>query len=217
LQSYKPPGALGSYACSSDTCCVWDYLAKDLVQLFTACDGTCNSIARSAIRFAFHDAAAWDLTAGFGGADGSLFLSADEITRSENNGLQSWRQKGLELLQEYGSFGIGAADLAQFAHNVAVVVCPLGPRTLTYVGRESSRTANLPNLLPNVNSSATTLIDLFSQKSISYVDLVALIGAHSAAQQFTVDPSKAGEPLDSTPGIWDVKFYQELLAGTPPP
>lgn len=187
------------------------------MELFTACDGTCTTAARSAIRFAFHDAASWDLQASFGGADGSLFLSGDEINRSENNGLQAWRQRGLQLLQKYGVFGVGAADLAQFAHNVAVVVCPLGPRTLTYVGRTSSPTSNLPNLLPDVNSSADTLIDLFSQKSISYVDLIALIGAHSAAQQFTVDPSRAGQPLDSTPGIWDVKFYQEVLAGAPPP
>ena len=116
MQTYTPPGALGTSACINDTCCVWDYLVNDLVELFTACDGTCTSAARSAIRFAFHDAASWNLQSSFGGADGSLFLTVEEISRPENNGLQAWRQRGLQLLQKYGVFGVGAADLAQFAH-----------------------------------------------------------------------------------------------------
>jgi hypothetical protein len=198
--------------CSEDTCCVWDYVVQDLVEIFTQCDGTCSRLARSAVRFGFHDAAAWDLNATFGGADGSLFLSDDEINRPENNGLQAWRTKGLEILDKYSDYGVGAADFAQFAHNVATVVCPLGPRTLTYVGREDSSTANLENLLPSVTSDADTLINLFSDKSTTFVDLAALVGAHTTANQFFVDPARAGQPLDSTPGIWDVKFYSEIVA-----
>lgn len=168
------------------------------------------------MRFGFHDAAAWDLNATYGGADGSLFLSDEEITRVENNGLQTWRTEGNKLLEKYSDYGVGAADLAQFAHNVATVVCPLGPRILTYVGRESSATANLEGRIPNVNSDADSLIELFNNKSTTFVDLVALIGAHTTANQFFVDTSKAGQPLDSTPGIWDVKFYEETLAAEPP-
>jgi manganese peroxidase len=217
VQTYTPPGALGSYACAKDTCCVWDYVVKDLIQLFTACDGTCNALARAAIRGGFHDAGAWDLNSSFGGADGSLFLSSDEISRPENNGLQTWRTTLLGLLSKYSQYGVGAADLAQFAHNAAVVICPLGPRTLTYVGRDSSSQSNLPNLLPDTHSSADILISLFQNKSTSFVDLIALIGAHTTANQFFVDTTKAGQPLDSTPGIWDVLFYQEVLNGAPPP
>jgi manganese peroxidase len=190
---------------------------KDLVKLFTDCDGTCNPLARAAIRMGFHDAGAWHLNASYGGADGSLLLSPDEIDRSENNGLQTWRNKALEILAKYAPFGVGAADLVQVAHNTAVVVCPLGPRTFTYVGREDSAEANLPGLLPSPFSDADTLIELFDNKTISFLDLTALIGAHTTANQFFVDPSKAGQPLDSTPGIWDVKYYQEVLNGAPPP
>ena len=41
----------------------------------------------------------------------------------------------LPVYEKYKSYGISAADLVQFAHNVAAVTCPLGPRTLTYIGR----------------------------------------------------------------------------------
>jgi hypothetical protein len=108
LQTYTPPGLLGSFQCTADVCCVWDYLVQDLTNLFVQCDGTCGPLARAAVRFGFHDAGAWDLKSSFGGADGSLFLSPTEINRSENNGLQQWRQQGLLLLAKYAIFGIGA-------------------------------------------------------------------------------------------------------------
>jgi hypothetical protein len=125
-QTYTPPGALGTFKCAADTCCVWNYVAEDLVKLFVQCDGTCSALARSAVRFGFHDAAAWNQNSSYGGADGSLFLNPSEINRSENNGMQAWRNQGLLLLAKYAIFGVGAADFAQFAHNVATVVCPLG-------------------------------------------------------------------------------------------
>lgn len=215
--TYTPPGPLGSSACEKDTCCVWDAIAKELKDLFTDCDGTCNALARAAIRFAFHDAAAWNVNATFGGADGSLFLTDGEINRSENNGLQEWRSKGLEIIAKYKQYNVGAADFAQFAHNVAVVTCPLGPRTLTYIGREDGNKENLQNLLPSPFSSADVLLEQFNDKTINEVDLIALIGAHTTGNQFFVDTSKAGQPFDSTPGIWDVKFYSEVVAGAPPP
>lgn len=87
-------------------------------------------MARAAVRLGFHDAGAWSQSTGPGGADGSLLLNSDEIARSENNGLQDIRTYGLSLLTKYSHFGVGAADLVQFMHNIAVVVCPLGPRQL---------------------------------------------------------------------------------------
>jgi hypothetical protein len=101
-------------------------------------------------------------------------------------------------------------------HNVATITCPLGPRVLTFVGRPDQSTSDPPGLLPNVDASAESLIQLFQDKTFSSTDLIALIGAHTAAKQFFVDASKAGEPLDSTPGVWDVEFYSETLAASPP-
>jgi hypothetical protein len=92
----------------------------------------------------------------------------------------------------------------------------LGPRTLTYIGRKNSDKANPTGKLPGARDGADQLIKLFSEKTTTFVDLVALLGAHTTARQFFVDASKAGQPLDSTPGVWDVKFYSEIIAGPPP-
>lgn len=130
--------------------------------------------------------------------------------------MQAIRLKALVLLTRYALWGVSAADLVQFMHNVATIVCPLGPRTLTLVGRKSSFSANPTGLLPDTRASAQSLVDLFAAKTITFVDLIALIGAHTTAKQRFVDRSKAGQPLDSTPGVWDVKFYSEVLAPAPP-
>ena len=184
--------------------------------MFTNSDGTCNDAARAAVRMGFHDAAAWSKTSGSGGADGSLITSIDEINRSENNGMQDIRLKALGLLVKYASWGVGAGDLAQYMHNVATVVCPLGPRILTLVGRKSTIFSNPKGLIPDTRASADSLIQLFADKTINFKDLIALIGAHTTAKQRFVDPSKAGQSLDSTPGVWDVKFYSDVLQQTPP-
>jgi manganese peroxidase len=184
--------------------------------MFTNSDGTCNDLARAAVRMGFHDAGSWSKSSGSGGADGSLVLSIDEINRPENNGMQAVRLKAIALLAKYAAWGVGAADLVQYMHNAATVICPLGPRVLTYVGRKNSIFSNPKGLLPDTNSPADDLIDLFADKTINFKDLIALIGAHTTAKQRFVDASKAGQPLDSTPGVWDVKFYSEVVTPSPP-
>jgi hypothetical protein len=56
---------------------------------------------------------------------------------------------------------------------------------------------------------------LFGDKTITPHDLAALLGAHTTSKQFFVDPSTSGAPQDSTPGVWDVSFYNETLAPSP--
>jgi hypothetical protein len=87
------------------------------VTLFSNSDGTCNDLARAAVRLGFHDAGAWSTTSGGGGADGSIVLSSDEINRSENNGLQAIRSQALAILSQYSSFNVGAADLVRVERN----------------------------------------------------------------------------------------------------
>ena len=71
------------------------------------------------------------------------------------------------------------------------------------------------NLLPNVLSNSTVLIELFAGKGFTPEDLVVLIGAHSTSRQDFVNPEFAGEGQDSTPGIWDVQFYSDTAAPEP--
>lgn len=70
----------------------------------------CNDDARAAIRAAFHDCGAWNTTVA-GGCDGSLIL-AGELTRPENNGLQTIGGKLLAITQKYQAIdsSVTAAD-----------------------------------------------------------------------------------------------------------
>lgn len=150
-------------------------------------------------------------TAPGGGADGSIILAPDERLRTENNGLQTIIGKMEEWYAKYSPYGITMADLIQFGANVAVVVCPLGPRTRTFVGRADNSSAAPHGLLPDVNSNSSTLIELFRNKTIGPHGLVALVGAHTTSQQFHQDLNRTGDPQDSTPGVWDVLFYSQTL------
>ncbi|KAI9927152.1 hypothetical protein MW887_003535 [Aspergillus wentii] len=217
-KNYTAPGPLGSSECTNDACCVWDYIQRDLVQIFQSLDGTCSRLARSSVRLGFHDAGTWSTTSGYGGADGSLLLSSDEINRFENNGLQQVRSTALGILDSYSQYEIVAADLVQFMHNVATVVCPLGPRIVTLIGLNDSSVANPSGLVPGNNATdGEYLIELFRNKTLKPRDLVALVGAHTVGQQYFVDPSRAGQPLDSTPGVWDVDFYREVTSSNSHP
>lgn len=219
-EAYGPglPARKGSAACAKDTCCIWKYIADDMVPIFTGYSGRCTEMARAAVRMGFHDAGAWSKTTGpLGGADGSLLLAPEEMQRSDNRGLEAIVAQTKKWHDDYKKYGVGMADMVQFAATVATVVCPLGPRVRSFVGRKDSSVPSPKGLLPPVDQSADFLIDLFRNKTIGPHGLTALIGAHTTSQQQFVDPSRAGDPQDSTPGVWDVLFYKETLDLVPVP
>jgi hypothetical protein len=94
---------------------------------------------------------------------------------------------------------------------VATVVCPLGPRIRSFVGRKDNAVLPPDGLLPDVNDSAENLINLFIDKTIKPHGLAALVGAHTTSQQRFFIPQRALDPQDSTPGVWDVLFYGQTL------
>lgn len=107
---------------------IWSEIATNLKQVYA----NCNNAARSAIRFAFHDAAGYSsLTVPYGpatgGADGSLLLNDEEIARSDNNPLQVFRANLLRSYNAYKDRGVGAADFVQFAGVIGTKSCPGGP------------------------------------------------------------------------------------------
>ncbi|KAL1654307.1 hypothetical protein SLS61_003314 [Didymella pomorum] len=145
-----------------------------------------------------------------GGCDGSLVL-AGELTLPENRGLDVI---GGYLKDLADSYQVGVADMIVFAGSHAIVTCPGGPRVKTYIGRKDSSTRAPPGLLPDVNAPADSLFKLFQDKGFDAVDLAALLGAHSTSNQFHFNESSdaVGAPQDSTPGVWDVKYYAETTA-----
>ncbi|KAH8706116.1 heme peroxidase [Phaeosphaeriaceae sp. PMI808] len=210
-----PVGAIGSAACKADLCCHWKWLAYEMAAKFNGTSGRCSKFARQAVRLGFHDAGVWSKTSGYGGADGSILLS-DEISRADNNGLSAIADQTKAWYNKYNQYGLSMADIIQMGANVATVVCPLGPRIRSFVGRKDNSKAGPTGLLPGHTDSADTLIKLFSAKTIDPHDLVALVGAHTTSQQHFVDTARDGDPQDSTPGVWDVKFYPETTSSNAP-
>ncbi|KAM4055723.1 peroxidase domain-containing protein [Hirsutella rhossiliensis] len=210
--SYKNVSAKGTPECAKDTCCIWKYIADDMRKAMVGDAGRCNDVARGAVRLGFHDAGTWSkTTAPGGGADGSTVLAGECETRSENNGLQAICSQMRQWFNQYKAFNITMADLIQMGANVGTVACPLGPRVRSFVGRKDSSTPSPQGNIPSPFDGADKLISLFADKTINADGLVALVGAHSTAQQRFVDPKRAGDPLDTTPGVWDTNFYGEVL------
>jgi hypothetical protein len=210
-----PPGTVGSAACQADTCCVWKWIAYEMTAKFNGTSGRCTKFARMAVRLGFHDAGVWSTSSSYGGADGSILLS-DEMSRVDNRGLEQIADQMKTWHNKYRQYGVSMADLIQFGANVATVVCPLGPRIRTFIGRKDNAKAGPTGLLPKVDDSADKLIKLFQAKTIDAHDLVALVGAHTTSQQHFMNTARDGDPQDSTPGVWDVAFYGETT-GSPPP
>ncbi|KAK4100536.1 class II peroxidase [Parathielavia hyrcaniae] len=218
---YTPPGALGSAACSADACCVYSYAADDMAAVFrepsSARGGECTELARQAVRLAFHDAGTWSKTAGGGGADGSVILAGEWALRAENRGLGGIAPLVQALYDRYRPHGARMADLVQLAATVAAVSCPLGPRVRSFVGRNDSAVPAPEGRLPDVRAGAAELVALFADKTVPLGELIALIGAHSVSTQLFVDLARAGAPQDTTPGVWDVLWYNQTISEPPPP
>lgn len=184
-------------------------------------NGECTDFARAAIRFAFHDAATFSNKLPFyapaaGGADGSLLLSSSEIDRPDNAGLHDYYVTLKQKFATYGAAGycVGAADLIQVAGSLGVLACPGGRIGRVSVGRTDSSTAAPDGLLPQAFGAASshdTIFQLFQDKGFSARDLAALLGAHSTSKANfqTANGIPAGSPQDDTPGVWDVKYYNE--------
>lgn len=203
--------------CAADTCCIWHYVSADMASQFRGPSGRCTNLARQAVRIGFHDAAGWSKGTGpLGGADGSIVLAAEEMTRPANRGMEEIVQQMKNWFNEYSTYGVSMADLIQMASTTATVVCPLGPRVRSFVGRKDSSVPAPDGLLPSPFDTADNLISLFQNKTIEPHGLTALLGAHTTSQQRFVDPERAGDPQDSTPGVWDVLFYKQTLDNNAP-
>ncbi|KAF1833166.1 peroxidase 40 precursor [Decorospora gaudefroyi] len=184
---------------------IWTEISTTLTEQFLA-DGQCTDAARAAIRASFHDC--------FNGAcDGSLIL-ANECSNAENKGLERLCGNLANLATQTK---VGVADLIQFAAAHAIKTCPGGPTVPVKIGRKDSSTAGAVGVLPGPNERGGDLVRLFASKGFTPTDLAALIGAHTTAKQRQADPSRAGASFDSTPGVWDNKFYSETKSGNKAP
>lgn len=217
MSKYNSVPAPGSDECNKDTCCIWKHIADEMRDAMVGTAGRCNNFARAAIRIGFHDAGTWSKSTGdHGGADGSVVLANECEDRHENSGLGEVCSLIRDWYAKYEQYGIGMADLIQMAANVGTVSCPMGPRVRTYVGRKDRSTPAPEDNLPSPFGTADELIAMFEDKTISPAGLVALLGAHTVSQQRFIVEDRAGDPQDSTPGVWDSLYFRETVDSDAP-
>lgn len=100
---------------------------------------------------------------------------------------------------------------------LTTLLCVLGgPPIETWIGRKESKNAAPDNLLPDVRSSVPILLARFVDMGFNTRETMALIGAHTTSTQNFVDSNQAGTSQDSTPDVWDVKFYGETKNSSTP-
>ncbi|KAL5417523.1 hypothetical protein PMIN06_001044 [Paraphaeosphaeria minitans] len=176
----------------------WD-LAYDFEGFFIE-NGTCSDAARAAIRLAFHDCFP-------GSCDGSIINAKECTERVENT--QMVRICGT-LGEKADEYGVGTADIIQFAAAIGLASCSGGPVISFYSGRRDSFFPTALGMMPNATTDARTMVDLFAQRNLSKTELVALTGAHTIGRQLD------GTDMDNAAGEWGHQFYSEISSNSAP-
>jgi len=158
----------------------------DWVSVISGCKAACRYEKRLCnfyIRAAAHDALA--ISEGFGGADGSLLLTEDEIRRSENNYdnfAYLLSKNALSLAKIYNA---SVADIITVCGAVATEFLG-GPKIIKYdsvepflVGRYDRTSPNPANALAPANINTTGFANFAKSKNLTLEDMTALMGSHS--------------------------------------
>ncbi|EFQ32872.1 peroxidase manganese-dependent 1 [Colletotrichum graminicola M1.001] len=114
-------------------------------------------------------------------------------------------------------------DVVTLFHNSASGQCG-ADGSLVLAPEEIGRSGN--EGLQRIAQQTQVWYDKYKEHGISIADLiqfnanvatglVTLIGAHTASKERFVDTERANASQDTTPGIWDLKFYQQTFEGAP--
>lgn len=158
----------------------------DWRSVVSGCRATCRYDRRLCnfyIRAAAHDS--FSISEGFGGADGSVLLTQDEIMRSENR-YDSWAfllsQNALALAKRYNT---SVADIIAVCGAVATEFQG-GPTIIKddstqpfLVGRYDSLEPNPANKLPGSNINLDGFSNFAQTRNLTMEEMTALMGSHS--------------------------------------
>ncbi|KAI0681745.1 fungal versatile peroxidase from pleurotus Eryngii [Earliella scabrosa] len=189
-------------------CCIWFEVLDDIQEnLFEGAQ--CGEEAHEALRLTFHDAIGFSPSAGGGGADGSIIAHSDvELQNPANNGIDEIVETLRPLAIKHGvSFG----DFIQFAGAVGVANCQGGPQLQFMAGRSNDSQPAPAGLVPAPEDPIDDILARMADAGFSANEVVDLLASHSVAAQDTIDPTIAGQPLDSTPSAFDAQFFVEVL------
>lgn len=156
----------------------------DWAGVISGCRAACNYDKRLCnfyIRGAAHDALA--VSEGFGGADGSLVLTEDELRRSENRYESFAYLLSKNVLALATKYDASAADVIAVCGAVASEY--LGGSNIIYpgsdfrVGRFDRTEPNPANALAAANMNVDGFVEFAKKKGLTVEELTALMGSHS--------------------------------------
>jgi hypothetical protein len=165
----------------------YDPTIVDWRSVIAGCRATCRYDRRLCnfyIRAAAHDSLS--ISEGFGGADGSVLLTADEIKRPENN-YDSFAfllsKNALALAKRYNT---SVADVVAVCGAVATEYQG-GPTIISYntstepflVGRFDKIVPNPANALAPANMNTTGFANFAGNRNLTMEEMTALMGSHS--------------------------------------
>ncbi|KAJ7618320.1 heme peroxidase [Mycena polygramma] len=197
---------------ASAQCCVW-YDVLDDLQANVFNGGSCDDEAPDALRLSFHDAVGISALLkkqnkfGGGGADGSIIaFSGIELAYGSNVGLATIVAAERTVADAHN---VSYGDIVQFAAAVGVRNCQNGPRIPFMAGRPAATKEAPEFLVPDAADNVTTILARVNDAGLTAPDLIALLASHSMGVQEDVDPSISGMGFDTTPNVFDTKFYAD--------
>lgn len=144
--------------------------------------------APAVLRVVFHDAGTFDVTAGDGGANGSVKY---ELSRPENKGLKRGLNCVMDAMKRIEGTAaqgeVSLADMIMLAGAYAVRVTG-GPVIDVPVGRVDATEADPNGRMPEETLQVEALKANFAEKGFSVAEFVALCGSHAIGNKGFGDP-----------------------------
>lgn len=204
----------------------YDPKIVDWRSVISGCRATCRYDRRLCnfyVRAAAHDS--FTISEGFGGADGSIFLTQDEIRRTEN-AYDSWAfllsQNALSLAKRYNT---SVADIIAVCGAVATEYQG-GPTIVSqdsvhpfFVGRYDNIEPNPANQLPASNINLNKFASFSRDKNLTLEEMTALMGSHSLIDNrgcerlngTQCDPTREA-CVDLRMFRWSNKYYRDVCS-----
>jgi hypothetical protein len=200
----------------------------DWNSVISGCRATCRFDKRLCnfyIRAAAHDSLS--ISEGYGGADGSMILTQDELSRPENN-YDSFAfllsKNVLALAQKYDS---SVADILAVCGAVATEFHG-GPTIVKYDKDQPFLVGRLDNIIPNpgkslaaANLNTKGFSNFAKGRNLTHEEMTALMGSHSLLDTTgclktngqMCDPNKES-CKDLTMYRWSNKYYNDVCTPT---
>lgn len=205
LPKWKPKTVTNTY----------DPKKVDWRSVVSGCRATCRYDRRLCnfyIRAAAHDS--FSISEGYGGADGSVFLTNDEIRRTENN-YDSWAfllsQNVLALAKRYDT---SVADIVAVCGAVATEFQG-GPQIVKEdavlpfsVGRYDSVEPNPANKLPGANLNLEGFSNFAQTRNLTMEEMTALMGSHSLIDNRGCERMNGGQCDPTIEACTDLRMYR---------